>query len=178
MRRDGSACHSRNPGLSMSDPRTTTSPTSSTATTVTTRIAFDVHFAHDELDQFVTASDAELVSWRSAVDAQLYGTQRNAVNALLESEICNLELPTSPGGQYPAYSEIVSALEDAVTSYNAIPTGLTFDLQDSEPACVRWQWIDGVRVAIYNYTMESTPSGSISGLPSYTWHGVLSFTIK
>lgn len=153
---------------------TTTNPNGATQTTVTARLAFDVHFDHNALAIFNTATPEERATWRQELDDILYGNQQEAVQRLFTGAIGQPTLDADPVyGNLPAKT-IETALIDLVAAYNALQTGITFSMDGETPTCVRYEWIDGERRVIYNYSLASV-GGSTSGSnrPPSTYHATL-----
>ncbi len=160
------------PNIPMTAPQS-----SSTQTTVTASLAFDVHFDHAALAVFNTASPEERSAWRKELDEILYGDHEEAVQRLFTGAIGQPTLDADPVYGNLSTKTIETALNDLVTAYNVLQTGIQFSLDGDVPTCVRYEWIDGQRRTIYNYSLASIGGMTGSNRPPSTYHATLIYDL-
>lgn len=155
----------------------TSNQDSATQTTVTARLAFDVHFDHASLAIFNTASPEERSAWRKELDEILYGGQEEAVQRLFTGAIGQPTLDADPVYGNLSTKTIETALSDLVMAYNVLQTGIQFSLDGDVPTCVRYEWIDGQRRTIYNYSLVGLGGSTGTNRPPSTYHATLIYDL-
>jgi hypothetical protein len=112
----------------------------------------------------------ERQSFLHSCDLALYDAKRDEFLLLQFTPEFNPVLTIEAGTKHPSFADIRASLQAAVSRYNAAELGMTFDeglpgeamggqqmtaMTVALPpySCVQYVWIDGKRVAIYNYDL-------------------------
>jgi hypothetical protein len=139
------------------------------------KVDFHPHNANATL-KLAALSPTERQSFLHACDDALYDSKRDEFLLLQFTSEFRPVLELVPNTKHPSFEDIRVSLQAAVARYNAAELGMTFD--EELPAevmpmtmskmstmsamsstaippysCVQYVWIDGHRVAIYNYDL-------------------------
>jgi hypothetical protein len=121
------------------------------------------------LEQLALVDTAQHSDLIEACATRLFGSKQAEVEALLNGTIGRPTIPVTTRG-VPEVLDCWQRVLSAVDAYNEIGTGLQLDLasQDPEdmppPHCAVWQWIDGVRVLVFNWSVAFTAGGRTAPL--------------
>lgn len=117
-------------------------------------MAIMVHFKASCMSEYMQLTPHQEQALRDFFQWRIYGARESDVVDLLESSTGRPTFTDPNDTGHPGFAQIENATEDFIDAYNGIETGLRFD-KGTNYTCVRFEWVDGKKVAIYNYGLSA-----------------------
>ena len=121
------------------------------------KMAIMVHFKASCMPDYMQLTPHQEQSLRDFFQSRIYGSHETDVVNLLESATGRPTFTDPNDTGHPGNAQIGTATDNFISAYNSIDTGLNYS-KGTTFTCVRYEWIDGEKVAIYNYGLTAEDS--------------------